>query len=331
MPRSGRQVAAALLHEALDDAVLETVEGDHRQPSARPQRALGGAQPGLELVELGVQVDADRLEGARCRVGLHPRVMAQRLAHHGGKLGGPRERASGDDRAGHRAGARLLAIFLDDPRDLGLVGLVEEFGGGQPGLAHPHVERAVLAEGEAALGLVELHRADPDVEHDPVDRQQATLLEQPVHLAESFLDQGQVGVRDEVRPVRDRIRIAIETDHSPRPRSKQGACITPRSERAIDQCFARDEAKRGDDFIDQYRHVARRDGLGRIGTHALRPRSSSRKRAMSFMSSGMRASPRNSFGFQIWNVSPAPRNSASSPICPFRRIMGGRTIRPDVS
>ena len=37
------------------------------------------------------------------------------------------------------------------------------------GLRHAHVERPVGAEGEAALGLVELHRGDADVEHDAVE------------------------------------------------------------------------------------------------------------------------------------------------------------------
>ena len=51
---------------------------------------------------------------------------------------------------------------------------------------------------------------------------------------------------------------------------------------------------------------------GAAAGHAFSPFSSRRKRAMSFRSSGMRASLRSSFGFQIWKVSPVPRNSASS-------------------
>ena len=44
-----------------------------------------------------------------------------------------------------------------------------------PLLRHAHVERAVGLEGEAALGLVELHGGDADVEHDAVDRGDALL------------------------------------------------------------------------------------------------------------------------------------------------------------
>src|SRR3954462_3085357 len=48
-------------------------------------------------------------------------------------------------------GARLLPIVAQDPGDLGLVGRIEEFGGGHARLAHPHIERAVGLERKATL------------------------------------------------------------------------------------------------------------------------------------------------------------------------------------
>ena len=39
-----------------------------------------------------------------------------------------------------------------------------------PCAAHSHVERPVEAERETALGVVELHRGDPEIERDPGDR-----------------------------------------------------------------------------------------------------------------------------------------------------------------
>src|SRR5918997_1556517 len=45
---------------------------------------------------------------------------------------------------------------------------------------------------------------------------------------------------------------------------------------------------------------------------------------MSFRSSGIRCSSSSTCGFQIWNVSPVPRNRARSPIWPLRRIFGRR-------
>ena len=52
------------------------------------------------------------------------------------------------------------------------------------GLGHAHVERAVGAEGKAAIGLVELHRRDADVEHDAVDLRLGEFVEpgeRPMH------------------------------------------------------------------------------------------------------------------------------------------------------
>ena len=89
------------------------------------------ARPVLQLVELGVQMDADRLEGAGRGIGPLAGAEAGGAANDRGQLGGALDRPRGGDGAGDGAGARLLAIILEDARDLGLVGLVEEFGGGQ--------------------------------------------------------------------------------------------------------------------------------------------------------------------------------------------------------
>ena len=73
--------------------------------------ALGGRKPALELVELGVQMDADRLEGAGRRIALLALAIADGAANDRGKLAGPLDRPVGDDGAGDGAGARFLAIF----------------------------------------------------------------------------------------------------------------------------------------------------------------------------------------------------------------------------
>ena len=71
-----RRRAGAELQEALDDAVLERVEGDDREPAAGRERRLGGGEAARELAELVVDRDPERLEAARRRVrlaGLRPR------------------------------------------------------------------------------------------------------------------------------------------------------------------------------------------------------------------------------------------------------------------
>ena len=64
-------------------------------------------------------------------------------------------------------------------------------GGGGAVRRHAHVERAVALEREAALGVVELHRRDADVEHDAVDGRKSCSPRPRGQLAEAAFDQGQ--------------------------------------------------------------------------------------------------------------------------------------------
>ncbi len=136
-------------------------------------------------------------------------------------------------------------------------------------------------------------------------------------------------MRDKRRPLRDRIRIAVEGNHSSRPRPKQSTGVAAGAEGAVDVGFAGPDGKAGKDLVDQHRQVRCRGNGGR--THDDAPRSSSRKRAISFMSSGMLGSARNSLGFHSWKVSPTPMNNARSSIPLLLRIIGGNRIRPELS
>ena len=62
--------SAAVGHEILDDTVFQRMKGHDHQPPARLQHALGGGQRLMQLVELLVDEDAQRLEGARRRMNL---------------------------------------------------------------------------------------------------------------------------------------------------------------------------------------------------------------------------------------------------------------------
>ena len=75
-----------------------------------------------------------------------------------------------DDGAGDRARMALLAELEDDVGEIALGRLCHHVGGARAVAAHAHVERPVEPEREAALGLVELHRGDAEIEHDAVDR-----------------------------------------------------------------------------------------------------------------------------------------------------------------
>ncbi len=58
----------------------------------------------------------------------------------------------------------LLAVLIDNPRELGLGLLVDDVVGAQLLLAiHPHIERPVEPETETALRVVERETAHPEV------------------------------------------------------------------------------------------------------------------------------------------------------------------------
>src|SRR6185437_501686 len=108
MPRAGGCATATFPEEALDDPVFETVKGDDRETATGLQRALRGLKPLFQLVQLGVQVNPDRLEGACGRVTLLALAETRGAPDDRGELGGALEGASGDDGAGDRPGTRLL-------------------------------------------------------------------------------------------------------------------------------------------------------------------------------------------------------------------------------
>ena len=90
------------------------------------------------------------------------------------------------------------------------------------GLAHPHVERPVLLEGEAARGLVELHRGDADVEHDAVERRMPGLRGDAVERPEGA--GAQVEPAGEVAGpgfgAGERLGVAVDADHQGRRRPR---------------------------------------------------------------------------------------------------------------
>ncbi len=92
-------------------------------------------------------------------------------------------------------------------------------------------------EREAALGLVELHRRDADVEHDAVDRRDALLLRRPRSSSrEARFDDGQPVAELILQRLRaeDGARIAIERQHAAFGGFENGARIAAGAERCVD-------------------------------------------------------------------------------------------------
>ena len=69
----------------------------------------------------------------------------------------------------------------------GFLGRVYNIRRRGPGLRHPHVQWPIRHKGKAALGLVDLHGADTDIQHDTVKWR----LDQIGHVAKGAFDQVQ--------------------------------------------------------------------------------------------------------------------------------------------
>ena len=153
-----------------------------------------------------------------------------------GQRAGGRDRrflARGDDGAGDGARMTLFAEDIDDVGEIGLGGLGDHVRRGRAVMAHPHVERTAEAKREAALGLVELHRGNPDVHHDAVDRRNPLRGANLGEIGKPVLDQRQPAARpiDQIEPARDRRAVAVDADRPgfPPHRGSRGCSRRPRT------------------------------------------------------------------------------------------------------
>src|SRR5579875_3111804 len=119
----------------------------------------GAVEQGVQAFEFAIYGDAKRLEDARRRIdSADPNVAGDALDQQA-QVGGGFERTaapSRDDRACNPPGAALFAVFVKDAGEFLFAFLVDEIVGGQrfPPI-HPHIERSVEPEAEAARGIVE--------------------------------------------------------------------------------------------------------------------------------------------------------------------------------
>lgn len=159
------------------------MEGDDANACSRrkpPGRALGcGAcaafdrrEQALESIELAVDRDAKGLKRASRAVDPLPSCAGHRTADHARQVRSPLEGlllTPAHDRPGNPARGTLLAVAVDQVRELGLGRLVDEVGSGQGAIRiQPHVERPILAEAQATLRVIDLVRAEAQVAQDQI-------------------------------------------------------------------------------------------------------------------------------------------------------------------
>ena len=209
---------------------------------ARPEHLDRRRQRSLESAELVVHGDPERLEHTPRRVAVAeaPRgrdASADRVDELRRALVGPL-RAAADDGARDLAREALLAVAAEQLGELALVGLVDEVAGRERrGRIHAHVERRVDRVREPALGPVDLHARDAEVEQDRVraDAVRGELREHRVEAAaqEARLDAGAPGEPVEVRAHGG---VAIDRHEPPAPIEVRGQerRVAAGAERGVD-------------------------------------------------------------------------------------------------
>ena len=161
--------AGAVGEEALDPAVLERVERDRGEAAAGREHLPGLGQRRVDRVELAVDGDPDRLEGALGGVAAaEPRRRRQpgRTASTSSAVvsSGRRATISRAIERAWRSSPKLRRISAIRASGHSLTTSLRRAPRRR---VHPHVERRVERVGEAALPGVDLHRGDAEVEVGP--------------------------------------------------------------------------------------------------------------------------------------------------------------------
>jgi hypothetical protein len=136
------------------------------EPATGNERADRLVERDRQRLELAVDLDPDRLEGALGGMASGPpRRSRDRRRHDRRQLSCRLHRPGSDDRPGDAVGEALVAVLADHARQLVLGVAVDDVIRGPRGVGvHAHIERPLVAVRETAFGAVELRRRHAEVE-----------------------------------------------------------------------------------------------------------------------------------------------------------------------
>ena len=150
----------------LNDAIFQRMEGNHSQTPAGFQQSFGRREAFGQLIQLCVEKEAKRLKRAgRGMLSLVP-LAANYADHNVGEVASPHDGGfgtPGHNSPGNDTRPPFLSKSINDFRKFRFRQRIDYIRGGRA------VGRAVLGEGKAPLGLVELHRGDAKIECHAVD------------------------------------------------------------------------------------------------------------------------------------------------------------------
>ena len=260
----GRTDAVARLpdEELLRDPVLERVEGDDRETAAGAQRAHGGLEALLKILELVVDGDAQRLEHPRRGVdatptlGLHARDEATEIV--GGEEG--LARPSPDDGRGDATRLGLLAELAERTAQLALVPAVHDICRRDAEVrVGAHVQWSFRAKAEASPLVCELERGETEVEEDPVEWRETVTRGHDVEKREVGADEDRAlaETRENATSFCECRGVDIEADEAPARAGtfEDGLGVAARSDRAIEKAATFAGIKLGEYFGQKNRVV----------------------------------------------------------------------------
>ena len=253
-------VARFAEHESLHDPIFERVERDDRETTLWSKERERGVQTLLEIRELVVHRDAQRLEhasrgidGARALL-FHAEHEATEVIRGEERL----TRATAHDGRRDATGLRLLAVLGEDAAQLDLIPGVHDVGRRPAKVwVGAHVQRAFRAKAEASLRVGELERREPEIEECAIETLEAALAGHDVANREVGPNEyGPVSEpgKDTPRFI-ERCGVDVQTDETAGRSGplEDGLGVASRSDRAVEEAASFAGTKFGENFGQENR------------------------------------------------------------------------------
>src|SRR5262249_28704165 len=141
---------------------------------------------------------------------------------------------------------------------------INNLGGAKPGARHAHIQRTIAHEGKAALGFIELHRRDAEIENNTIDGIPANLGNGILETGKGCLDKAQASLilGFKATASRNRRRIAIKRQHFAVDCIENCARVSARAKGTINEALTWLRFQDPENFRKQHWDVTDRSAIG---------------------------------------------------------------------